>query len=211
MKQQNSHQAAPHERFDRTLERAGCGEADKEWQPEGRSDPERIQAVDHPNRAVREQIACEAIVVRTTFGREEPANVSVPEPAESAAEAWPPANMWRVRVTLFVRIRVMFPVLGHPSDDRPLEGEASKNRPQNSKRACRFEAAMSEEPVEPYRDAETCQRVEDTKHYDVDRLNRDPPQLRDRGSERNRGYRHAEEGRKKSGAAACDARYGNAS
>jgi hypothetical protein len=70
---------------------------------------------------------------------------------------------------------------------------------------------MSEEPVEPYGDAETRQGVENTEQYDVDRLNRDPPQLRDRGGERNRGYRHAKEGRKKSGAAACDARYGNAS
>jgi hypothetical protein len=102
VKQENSHQAGPHECFGRTLERAGCREADKEWQPEGRSDPERIQAVDHPNRPVREQIACEAIVVRTTFGREKPANVSVPEPTKPPAETWTAANMWRVRVTLLV-------------------------------------------------------------------------------------------------------------
>src|ERR687898_2393649 len=107
MHDEHPNAAAPEEPRERRAERSADEIAEAERQRQAGEDPEEKRAVDEADRRVGDQVRGVAVALTALGVDEQPADVSVEEPAQCGAPPASVADVGAVRVALLVGERVM--------------------------------------------------------------------------------------------------------
>jgi hypothetical protein len=116
--EEDAHQPAPQQATDRALDREAVQrKAGDRRQQQREAGPQWEAPADPAHLRVVVQVAGVTPPVGLTLRLGQPADVSVPEAPQPA----PVPDVWRVWVALDVGVGVVFAVIGHPIEDRPLD------------------------------------------------------------------------------------------
>ena len=160
--------------------------ADGERDDEAERDPDEVEAVDVADDRVLEQVAAVLGAHDEALRAEQPADVRMPEPAHDAHQPRAAADVRRMRVALDVGVRVVLAMVGDPLADGTLRRHRAEHGEQRLDGTAGLEAAMREVAVEPDRDAEAGDEVEEPEEDQVDRADGDAPERGDDGQDAER-------------------------
>jgi hypothetical protein len=191
---EHAHRAAPQQAGQPRDQGAAEGHPESERDRQPQRGPQEEGRVDKPDHRVLEQVRGEAALRASLGVDEQPSEVRVDQPAEPAAPPFAVSDVGAVRIALVVRARMVLAVVGDPRDHRPLDrGRAHHGEDCLDGRAG-FEAAVGKQTVEPDRDSEPGDCVDDREHRQVvpveglvPRLPRGQPEKHERHDRDQRG------------------------
>ena len=168
LEEEDPDEAGPDHRLEAPLPASADEVAGEEREPERERDPQQVEAVDLPYEPVLVQVAAVLDAALEARGREEPADVRVPEAEHVLGERVAVSGVRGVRVSGPVGARVVLAVVGDPLGERPLHRHAPENGPRGTEWRARLEALVGEEPVEADGDPQPAGDVEPREQHEVD-------------------------------------------
>ncbi len=174
VQERHPHQTGPQQGAQRPAQGAGQQIADPEGDGQGRCCQQREEPIDPPDVAVPQhvgRVAGRAGGVR----HEEPADVGERQPPQEG-DAVVAVAVGGVGVPGMIAVHVVAPVGGHPAGQGALHGHGAQDGQGDLEGPARSEAAVGEQAVEPDRDPEAGEEVEDQGDDEVREVDGVSPQ-----------------------------------